>query len=350
MTRRFLTAAIVMLFATAAFASWYDDYDKGIDAVRAGDWGTVIARMTSAINAHPKENDRERTYGAIFINYHPYYYRGVAYLSTGKYQQALDDLEKTSGPGEVDQGSVETLVGRAKAKLNASQTPTPTPQPPTPVPPTPTPTGPSVDQALKRRANQAVAEARSKISEARSRNANSPLFQQAMRAFGDLSSRAGAAQTNDDFSRLLTEAENVSAMADAVVAPAPVPQPVVPTPQPPAPKPPLPKPVTGANQVLAQYEQYKPDIRRALENYFSGEFEEASKQFTDLTNKLPDNAWLYAFLGASQYSMYAFEADESYKNAAMESFRKAKQLRTWKGGLPQKYFSRRIRRVFETAG
>src|SRR5438128_11810222 len=146
MTRRLLTAAVVVLFATAAFASWYDDYDKGIDAVRAGDWGAVISRMTAAINAHPKENDRERTYGAIFINYHPYYYRGVAYLSTGKYQQAIDDFEKTSGPGEVDQGTVETLMSRAKGKL--APTPAPVPQPPVPVPPTPQPAGPTVDQAL----------------------------------------------------------------------------------------------------------------------------------------------------------------------------------------------------------
>jgi tetratricopeptide (TPR) repeat protein len=345
MTRRLLTAAVVVLFATAAFASWYDDYDKGIDAVRAGDWAAVISRMTAAINAHPKENDRERTYGAIFINYHPYYYRGVAYLSTGKYQQAIDDFEKTSGPGEVDQGTVETLMSRAKGKL--APTPAPVPQPPVPVPPTPQPAGPTVDQALKRRASQAVSDVRQRMIEARSRNANSPAFATAARAFADLANRAGSAQTNDDFNRVITEAENVSALMDAVVAPSPVPQPVAPVPQPTAPRPVVPKPISATGSILAPYER---DVRRALENYFAGDFEEASRQFSDLTSKLPDNAWLYAFLGASQYSQYAFEADEAYKNAAMESFRKAKALRSWKGGLPQKYFSRRIRRVFETAG
>ena len=29
---------------------------------------------------------------------------------------------------------------------------------------------------------------------------------------------------------------------------------------------------------------------------------------------------------------------------------KAKSLKRWNGGLPQKYFSKRIRKVFETAG
>ena len=54
--------------------------------------------MTSAIKGQPNENNKARTYGAIFINYHPYYYRGVANLNLGRYQQAIDDLERTSGP------------------------------------------------------------------------------------------------------------------------------------------------------------------------------------------------------------------------------------------------------------
>jgi len=348
MTRRLLTAVVVALFATAAFASWYDDYDKGIAAIRSGDWNTAIARMTAAINAHPKENDRERTYGAIFINYHPFYYRGVAYLNTGKYQQAIDDFENTSGPGEVDQGTVETLMSRAKAKL----APTPVPPTPVPLPPTP-PVGPVVDPALRRRANDKVVEARQKLAEARARNSASPEYAMAAKSFGDLVSRSANAQTTDDFNRLINEGDNVVALAEAVVKPAPTPVPVpvpvppTPVPQPPTPKPPIPKPVIITDEVLAQY---KKELRTALENYFAGEFEDATRQLSDLTAKLPNNAWIYAFLGASQYSQYAFEADEAYKNAAMESFRKAKQLRSWKGGLPQKYFSRRIRRVFETSG
>ena len=90
-------------------------------------------------------------------------------------------------------------------------------------------------------------------------------------------------------------------------------------------------------------------VRAALENYFSGEFETASAQFARLSQEMPKNGWIWAFLGASQYSRYAFEADESYKSQAMQSFKKAKRYRSWKDGLPQKYFSKRIRRVFESA-
>src|SRR5260370_15240579 len=90
-------------------------------------------------------------------------------------------------------------------------------------------------------------------------------------------------------------------------------------------------------------------VRTALENYFSGEFETASVQFTRLSQEMPRNGWIWAFLGASQYSRYAFEADETYKSQAMQSFKKAKQYHVWKNGLPERYFSKRIRKVFESA-
>ncbi|HEX7190281.1 MAG TPA: tetratricopeptide repeat protein, partial [Thermoanaerobaculia bacterium] len=97
---RKLSIALVLTFvATGAFASWYDDYDAGIAAANKGQWGVVIQKMSAAIAGHPKEGNNERTYGNIFIPYHPYYYRGVAYLNSGKYELAVADFEKTSGPG-----------------------------------------------------------------------------------------------------------------------------------------------------------------------------------------------------------------------------------------------------------
>src|SRR5690242_7512108 len=132
--RKLVVAAVVFFAATAAFASWYDDYDAGLSAARKGQWSTVIQKMTAAINGHSKEGPNERTYGANFINYRPLYYRGVAYLNTGKYEQAIADFEKTSGPGEVDLGTLGDLMQRAKAKLEAANTPAPEPQPVAPVP------------------------------------------------------------------------------------------------------------------------------------------------------------------------------------------------------------------------
>src|SRR5213078_1593648 len=136
-------AAALLFAATAAMASWYDDYDAGTAAANRGQWSTVIQKMSSAINGHPKEGDKERTYGAIFITYHPYYYRGVAYLNTGKFEQAIADFEKTSGPGDTNLGDLNALMQRAKTKLEAASAPPPEPTPQIAQRPAPQPAAPA---------------------------------------------------------------------------------------------------------------------------------------------------------------------------------------------------------------
>jgi tetratricopeptide (TPR) repeat protein len=350
MTRvRSLAVVLLLALATAAHASWYDDYDAGVAAARGGNWNTVIAKMSSAIKGNPTENNKARTYGAIFINYHPYYYRGVAYLNVGKYEQAITDLERTSGAGPENLGSIGELLDRAKKQLAASSAPEPEPvrPEPTPVRPPvtqtvpapvqqqPAPSVPAIDPALRQRAASALGAAKQKLQQAQQRRASaSPQYAQALSLFTDATTRNGAAKNNEDLQSIISMAENAGNFADLAMppnAPAPVPT----------------RPATAADTVLSDY---RPELRRALENYFNGEFEDSSRQLAALTRKLPTNAWIWAFLGASQYSQFAFEADESYRAAALQSFRKAKSLRSWKGGLPEKYFSRRIRRAFNDEG
>ena len=349
-TRTFTIGFMALLFAaTAALASWYDDYDAGLTAARNGQWSVVIQKMTAAINGNPKENDKARTYGAIFINYHPYYYRGVAYLNTGKYEQAISDFERTSGPGPEDLGSIETLMSRAKTKLAQSSAPPPEPQPqpvapqprivPVPVPVPVQPTAPVIDPALRQQAAAAINQAKARLAAAQQRKAgNTPQYAQATQALTDALTRNAGARSNDDLSAVIASAGNAATIADLAPAPgAPAPQPtVIPT-----------RPNQASAVVLADPARR---VHDALESYFRGDFDEASTKLKTLSGDMPNNAWIWAFLGASQYSQYAFEADDSYKREAMESFRKAKQLKTWNGGLSTKYFSKRIRKVFDAAG
>lgn len=345
LTRTVTIGLLGLLLATAALASWYDDYDAGIAAVGKGQWSVVIQKMTAAINSHPKESDHERTYGAIFITYHPYYYRGVAYLNTGKYEQAISDFEKTSGPGEADLGPLGDLMRRAKSKLEAANTPEPQPQPvapqprvvPVPVPvPVPQPSGPSIDPVLRQQATIAINQARARLAAAQQRKAgNTPQYAQATQFLTDAMTRSANPRTNEDLTNAITAAGNSAAMADLAAAPG-APQPVTPT-----------RPAQASAIVLADPSKR---VRDALESYFRGDFDEASAKLSRLSTEMPKNAWVWAFLGASQYSQYAFEADESYKRDAMNSFRKAKQLKRWDGGLSAKYFSKKIRKAFESAG
>lgn len=347
---------LALLFASTVLASWYDDYDAGVNAARAGNWNVVVQKMTAAIGGNSKENDKARTYGAIFINYHPYYYRGVAYLNLGKYEQAVSDLEKATGVGEENLGAIETVMGRAKAKLAAAQTPEPQPpapvpqpvprpqpQPPAPVPlPAPQPAAPAIDPALRGQVQGAIGEANNALHAAQGRKAgSSPPYLQAVTALGDANAKLSTAKSNDDLRAALGSAQNAKLFADAATGPAAPPAPV------PQPSVAQTRPNAATAAVLADANRR---VRVALEKYFAGEFEDATREFSQLTTEMPKNGWLWAFLGASQYSQYAFETDENYKAAAMTSFKKAKSLKRWDGGLPPKYFSRRIRKVFETAG
>jgi tetratricopeptide (TPR) repeat protein len=347
--RTFTIGLLGLLLATAALASWYDDYDAGIAAARKGQWSVVIQKMTAAINGHPNEGDNEREYGAIFITYHPYYYRGVAYLNTGKYEQAIADLDKTKGPGEADLGPLGDLLRRAKSKLEAASTPEPQPQPqpvapqprvvPAPVPMPVQPAAPSIDPALRQQAAAAITQARTRLAAAQQRKAvNTPQYTQATQLLTDALTRSANPRSNDDLTNAIGAAQNAAQLADLAPAPgAPAPPPTaIPT-----------RPAQASAVVLADPTRR---VRDALESYFRGEFDDASVKFKTLSQEMPKNAWIWAFLGASQYSQYAFEADDTYKRDAMESFRKAKQLKRWNGGLSAKYFSKRIRKVFESAG
>jgi tetratricopeptide (TPR) repeat protein len=349
MTRKFAVAFVaVALSATTALASWYDDYDAGLAAIRKGQWQAAIASMTAAIKAKGQESDKARTYGTQFINYHPYYYRGVAYLNTGQYDKAISDLEQATGIGEENVGSIESLVQRAKSKLAQASTPEPQPQPqpaiPAPQPqrpvPAPQPAAPAISPAMRQQATAAISEAETARVSAQNRKAtSSPQFGQALQALADARQRQASAKSDDDLNAAIASAGNAKMFFDsaqgAAVASVPTPTPV---PQP------VPSKVTAAtNATVGTLPQR---VRRALEAYFSGDFEQATTSFQALAGEMPKNGWIYAFLGASQYSRYAFEADETFKTQAMQSFRKAKQLRFKNGELPDKYFSKRIRKAF----
>jgi hypothetical protein len=199
-----------------------------------------------------------------------------------------------------------------------------------------------MDPALRGQVQGAINEANNALGAARGRKAGSSQpYLQAIQALADANSRLGGAKSNDDLNAALGSARNAKLFADAATGPA----------APPAPVPTIPvtqtRPNAATNTVLADSSKR---VRAALEKYFAGEFEDSTRQFQQLTTEMPKNAWLWAFLGASQYSQFIFEADDTYKNAALSSFHKAKTLRHWDGGLPQKYFSKRIKKVFDTTG
>lgn len=341
--RTMVIAFTLSAVAFPALASWYDDYDAGLAAVRQGNWNVVIEKMTAAIKGNPKEGNRVRTYGTIMINYHPYYYRGVAYMNTGRYEQAVSDFEKTSGPGPENLGSLDQLMQMAKKSLAGPSEPAPARPAPAAAAPEPTPSAPAMDPALRQRARTAIQELSRKLQDAQKRGASSSQqYVQAMSMLTDASTKNAGARSNDDLQGVLQIAESAGVLADTAMAPSPVPSITPPSVTPITPR----KAVVAAEDAL---DEQRRQLRRALEFYFNGDFAEATQEFERLAQDLPRNGWIWAFLGASQYSQYAFETDDRHRQAALRSFRNAKTYGKWSNGLPSQYFSRRIRKAFTDA-
>lgn len=346
---------IAMCASSAQAQSWYDHYEAGIAAVRSGEWNTVVQKMSAAIKSNGKENNRARTYGMNYLNYHPFYYRGVAYLQTGRYQEAIADLERTSGAGEENLGSIDTLMERARKGAASANAPAEEPvrpvRPAPPVttppaqtaPPVSTPAVPQIDPALRQRAAAALATAKGKIQAAQGRRAtSSQQYAQAMSMFTDATTRSATSRSNDDLNAVIGLAQTAADLADLAQPPV-----VAATPAPASPA--VPRSAAATTTVMEEAD-YSADVRRALEKYFLGEFDEATEQFSLLTERMPTNGWLWAFLGASQYSQYAFTTEDRYREDALRSFRRARELRNWNGGLPAQYFSPRIRKAFRENG
>lgn len=131
-----LGVVAAVLMPAVAEAQWYRTYDEGVQAAGKGDWATVEAKMQAAVDEAAKDGVKPgrnvRTFGMRFINFVPDYYLGLAYLNTGRAEQAREALQR------VEQGKVLTTrdkeyavltqsITQANAALAASATPLPSP-------------------------------------------------------------------------------------------------------------------------------------------------------------------------------------------------------------------------------
>lgn len=340
MIRSRLAAALLVLVlgSSVARADWIDDYNAGLKAAQQENWQVVVQKMSAAIAVKPAENRQERTYGVNFVKYHPYYYRGVAYLNLGETQKALDDLKKAKGIGEVQLGAIDMLRDRAETRLAQAQTPAT--QTTTVVATTtrqPEPAPPVVDPVVRSAAEQMVAAARTRRTEATNARAGSLAaadFNRANTKLTDALNRQTTANSTADWRAVEKAADDAKRHFDLAI--------------------------NNAETALAQQQaaperateavvaQTRRNVREALAAYFDGNFTDAERRLSRLvTNEQKNNAMLWAFLGAARYYSWYLNGAGNAKTRqdAETAFKRAKALRP-QLQLEADYFSPRVRRFY----
>lgn len=332
-----------LLVTCPAYADWVDDYEAGLKAAQQEQWSVVVQKMSAAIAAKPRENRQERTYGNIFVAYHPYYYRGVAHFELGEYQKAIDDLERATGVGRVRLQSAEALITRAQQRLQPVVPPPPPPSTTTIAPPPPVVIPPAADPLIeqnRQRAERAIADAeRARTAATRQMTATvrPQTFSQGADALSDAMTRRPTARTAADWQRVGELADQARGHFEAAAAQAAAEIAKQQTTE-----------TKAAEDVLAET---KTRVRRALEDYFEGRFSQSAQRFEQLARgDQRDNALVWTFLGAAQYSAYYLEGERSpeLRRAAEASFRRARALRPGMTELPADYFSPRIRNFYKS--
>jgi tetratricopeptide (TPR) repeat protein len=337
----------LLLVAVPARADWAKDYEDGMKAASAGDWSTVVSKMTAAISAKPAENSNAHTYGTIFIKYHPYYYRGIAYFNLGKLDEAIADLRRATGEGKVKIGSADSFLSRAETQLAAQKQPAApqvAQQQPQAPPAQTRPTTPAVDPNLgpaRNSARESIAAAERKMNEAQKARATTiPEFARAQELLVDARTKATQADTASDWSAVATMADRAVSTFELAVTKSQIaaaaPQTKTPT-----------APLTAAatEDTLAAK---RTEVRRAVQAYFSGEFQESVRAFDRLASRERDNALLWAFLGASHYYNWYLggQRDDRERAAAIDAFKSARRnsrnLR-----LDERYFPSRVREFYQ---
>jgi len=353
MTRVFFPALALILFVLAAPVAsakeFHESYEEGLKAARASDWNTVIQKMTEAISKKPGEGKKIKFYGVVFRPYFPFYYRGVAYLKLNRLAEAAADLQKATGVGELDLGSVESNLEKTRAVSGGGTVQTTTREPVVPpiVPPTTT-TGPKttlpppvnpIDPAIganRGRAESMVRDADNRQAQARAKKADSFAakdFAKGQQLLNEAVRRAANAESAADWNEVAGSADRSKRAFDVAISTAEMQASTINK-----------SSGNAADEALAVT---KTRLQQALDDYFTGRFQDSSRELERLTRDQPRNAMIWAFLGASQYSVWYLSGEENPepRREAEKSFRRALKEKP-NLQLDSRYFSPRIRKFF----
>ena len=106
---------------------WYVAYEKGVEAVREGQWELAEMKLKAALRDGPSQGRNVKAYGVRFIHFVPSYYLGVVYFNQQRFEASLEELERAASLGLVTESDseyapMEELMQRLKGLLEPVET------------------------------------------------------------------------------------------------------------------------------------------------------------------------------------------------------------------------------------
>jgi len=101
--------------------SWYDYYFQARDDIRHERWNSCVANIDAALRLRPKPTLNARTFGMEFVDYLPYYYRGLCLLNQEDYQGALAAFNRAEEGGAAMRSDVRPEMARMRGEARAAE-------------------------------------------------------------------------------------------------------------------------------------------------------------------------------------------------------------------------------------
>lgn len=122
-----IVSIILTLFCASSYAgpAWYENYQRGLKQVDAGNWETARLNFENAIKEKPGDSKKQRV-GTMFIKYYPHRELGICLYHLGSMTQAQDQLQISlrQSPSQRARSYIQAIVNVEPDIISANKTET----------------------------------------------------------------------------------------------------------------------------------------------------------------------------------------------------------------------------------
>lgn len=100
---KYIITFLILLYSTTALTQtdWYDYYTNAREALEKNQWHSAIREIDNALEKKSAPQLDVEIYSLQFVDYLPYYWRGVAYYNLGDFSKAYQNFELSFSHGVI---------------------------------------------------------------------------------------------------------------------------------------------------------------------------------------------------------------------------------------------------------